>query len=236
MISYILFSMNDLHSNSSLFYNEYSVILIFLSIFMVGAISQKLLLTFSFLKFQMIAILEIALTSIFIILQKHCFYADTMGHAITLSVSILQFILAQDGLTLDQYFGLSEVSRGMTLGRILSRLLNLYPRYSQPLSVTEFCFAPEHIQWRALAIAPWLQHMQGVARDVRMNPKKFEWVDHLMMAANANTIVSGQLLGPYITTGRIIGRPTLDWDYYCQNYQVMSELTEAVHRVAPLSL
>jgi len=30
MISYILFSMNDLHSNSSLFYNEYSVILIFL--------------------------------------------------------------------------------------------------------------------------------------------------------------------------------------------------------------
>jgi len=30
MILYILFPMNDLHSNSSLFYNEYSVILIFL--------------------------------------------------------------------------------------------------------------------------------------------------------------------------------------------------------------
>jgi NADH-quinone oxidoreductase subunit A len=38
MISYILLSMNDLHSNSSLFYNEYSVILIFLLIAVVLSI------------------------------------------------------------------------------------------------------------------------------------------------------------------------------------------------------
>jgi len=38
MISYILLSMNDLHSNSSLFYNEYSVVLIFLLIAVVLSI------------------------------------------------------------------------------------------------------------------------------------------------------------------------------------------------------
>jgi NADH-quinone oxidoreductase subunit A len=38
MISYILLSMNDLHSNNSLFYNEYSVVLIFLLIAVVLSI------------------------------------------------------------------------------------------------------------------------------------------------------------------------------------------------------
>ena len=39
MISYILFSMNDLHSNSSLFYNEYSVILIFLLVAIILSVT-----------------------------------------------------------------------------------------------------------------------------------------------------------------------------------------------------
>jgi len=38
MILYILFSMNDLHSNSSLFYNEYAVILIFLLVAVILSI------------------------------------------------------------------------------------------------------------------------------------------------------------------------------------------------------
>lgn len=45
MISYIFSPMNDLHSNSSLFYNEYSVILIFLA---VAVILSVIILFFSY--------------------------------------------------------------------------------------------------------------------------------------------------------------------------------------------
>lgn len=46
MIPYTLFSMNDLHSHSSLFYNEYSVILIFL---LVAIILSVIIIFFSYM-------------------------------------------------------------------------------------------------------------------------------------------------------------------------------------------
>ncbi len=46
MIPYTLLSMNDLHSHSSLFYNEYSVILIFL---LVAIILSVIIIFFSYM-------------------------------------------------------------------------------------------------------------------------------------------------------------------------------------------